>query len=171
MILNDVEILRLVKDGAVEWSDYDLVNPASLDVRLGTRILIESAESLDLVPVDISRANHEKPYWLVPGQFVLAETAETFHMPETVAGQFALKSSRAREGLEHLMAGWIDPGFNGVLTLELKNARQLQRLPLWPGMRIGQIVFMQMLHKPRVSYLEVGHYNNFEHVVGSLVAA
>ena len=172
MILDDASILALVKGGAIENADYDFVNPASLDVRLGPNLMIESAESLEMVPLSIQRCTAERPYWLVPGQFVLAETMEVFHMPEHVAGQFALKSSRAREGLQHLMAGWIDPGFSGsVLTLELKNARQLHKLPLWPGMRIGQIVFMQMLHTPLVSYRRVGHYNNLDRVAGSLTAA
>ena len=171
-ILCDSEILDLCKRGGIKDSDPKLVNPASLDVRLGSLIMIESAESMDLVPLSIDRATPEKPYELVPGQFVLAETMERFDLPERVAGQFALKSSRAREGLEHLLAGWIDPGFNGSrLTLELKNARQLQRIPLWPGMRIGQIVFMRMSDKPLVSYREVGNYNNCLHVTPSIVAA
>jgi dCTP deaminase len=172
LILEDASILALIKAGAIENADLELVNPASLDVRLGPNLLIESAESLELVPLSIAHHSPVNPYWLVPGQFVLAETMEVFNMPESVAGQFALKSSRAREGLEHLLAGWIDPGFSGsVLTLELKNARQLHRLPVWPGMRIGQIVFMQMLHKPLVSYVVTGSYNGFDRVVGSLTAA
>lgn len=172
MILEDAAILALIKQGAIKRVDPRLVNPASLDVRLGTNLLIESAESPDMVPLSIRRCTEQDPYWLVPGQFVLAETMEVFNMPEHVAAQFALKSSRAREGLEHLLAGWIDPGFSdSVLTLELKNARQLHKLPLWPGMRIGQIVFMQMLHRPLVSYREVGHYCGYDRVVGSLTAA
>jgi dCTP deaminase len=172
LILEDASILALIKAGAIENADLELVNPASLDVRLGPNLLIESAESLELVPLSIAHHSPVNPYWLVPGQFVLAETMEVFNMPESVAGQFALKSSRAREGLEHLLAGWIDPGFSGsVLTLELKNARQLQRLPLWPGMRLGQIVFHKMAHTPLVSYQKVGHYCGFDRVVGSLTAA
>ena len=134
--------------------------------------MIESAESPEMVPLSIERATAERPYELVPGQFVLAETVEIFNMPEHVAGQFALKSSRAREGLGHMLAGWIDPGFNNSrLTLELKNERQLQRIPLWPGMRIGQIVFHKMSQLALVSYREVGNYNSCLHVAPSLVAA
>jgi dCTP deaminase len=171
-VLSDCEILDLLKSGVIEGSDPRLVNPASLDVRLGPNLMIESVEGMDMLPLSIAKATAEKPYELVPGQFVLAETLETFHMPEDLAAQFALKSSRAREGLEHLLAGWIDPGFGGSkLTLELKNARQLQRIPLWPGMRIGQIVFMQMRRRPLVSYSVVGHYNGQSAVAPSLVAA
>lgn len=171
MILCDTDILKLCKAGAMDEYDPRLVNPASLDVRLGTNILIESAGSAEWVPLSIKGATRHNPYELVPGQLILAETMELFNMPESVAAQFGLKSSRAREGMQHLLAGWIDPGFHGRLTLELKNVRQLRRLPIWPGMRIGQIVFMAMSSKPMVSYREVGHYNGFLHVVSSQVAA
>ena len=172
MILCDSEILELCKRGAIQDYDPRLINPASLDVRLGSRIMIESAASPEMAPLSIERATPERPYELVPGQFVLAETWEVFNMPEHVAGQFALKSSRAREGLGHMLAGWIDPGFNNSrLTLELKNERQLQRIPLWPGMRIGQIVFHKMSQLALVSYRETGHYNGLLHVAPSLVAA
>jgi dCTP deaminase len=172
MILCDTEILTLIKRGVICDADLGLVNPASLDVRLGPNLMIESAATTDMVPISIKRASQSDPYELVPGQFVLAETIELFNMPDYLSAQFALKSSRAREGLQHMLAGWIDPGFYGSrLTLELKNVRQLHRIPVWPGMRIGQIVFMQMTHKPVVSYRECGHYNGLMSVSPSLVAA
>ena len=96
----------------------------------------------------------------MPGEFCLAETQEIFHMPESVSGQFVLKSSRAREGYENLLAGWIDPGFGDArLTLELVNARRHWDLPLYPGMKIGQIVFFKMSSIPVNSYSRVGRYN------------
>lgn len=77
-----------------------------------------------------------------------------------IAGLFFLKSSRAREGYENLHAGYADPGWHGsTLTLELKNARQLQSIPLWPGLKIGQMVFLRMSAPPQTSYAVVGHYN------------
>ena len=100
------------------------------------------------------------PVYLNPDEFVLAHTLETFNIPDHLAAQFALKSSVARAGLEHLLAGFIDPGFNNsVLTLELKNARRMERFPLWPGMRIGQIIFYTMDQVPLSSYSETGRYN------------
>ena len=142
------------------FDDY-LINPASLDVRLGDHIMIELESQQDLHPADIINHTKENPYLLYPDEFILAQTLEVFNIPDTVSGQFALKSSLARSGFEHLLAGWIDPGFNNsVLTLELKNARKHQPLPLWPGMRIGQIIFMQMASTPDVSYRDSGRYNN-----------
>lgn len=169
MILSDSEIRALCEQGMVTPFDPALVNPASLDVRLGDRLLIESAESAELVEYPLDRHTEDHPYWLVPGQFVLAETVETFHLPDFIAAQFMLKSSRARSGLEHLMAGYCDPGWHGSrLTLELKNVRQLQPIPIWPGLKIGQMVFHRMAQVPERSYAITGRYNGHQTVMGSL---
>jgi dCTP deaminase len=138
----------------------DLVNPASLDVRLGRHIRIESAESRELVLFDLEDFTQADPYLMRPGQFLLAETMETFNLPSDIAVQFMLKSSRAREGLEHLMAGYCDPGWHGSkLTMELHNSRQLQPVSIWPGMKIGQMVFHKMDQQPMRSYALTGRYN------------
>ncbi len=168
-VLCDWEIRGLCQGGMVSPFDDSLVNPASLDVRLGDTLLIESAASPSMVPVDISKYSEAQPYVLVPGQFVLAETVEVFNLPKFVAAQFMLKSSRARQGLEHLMAGYCDPGWNGSrLTMELHNSRQLHRIALWPGMRIGQMVFHRMSKNPLHAYDQTGRYNNQPHVQESL---
>lgn len=160
MILCDHEILDLCNVGMVEGFDPDLINPASLDVRLGDTLLIESAQSRELVQYPLHRHSETDPYELRPGQFCLAQTVETFNLPDNIAAQFMLKSSRAREGLEHLMAGYCDPGWHGsVLTLELHNSRQLWPQLLWPGMKIGQMVFHRMSDIPARSYALTGRYN------------
>ena len=104
-----------------------------------------------------------------PGEFVLAETHETFKkIPDHICAQFALKSSRAREGYENLLAGWIDPGFcSSKLTLELVNVRRHCDLSLYPGLKIGQIIFMRMSEVPINSYLKTGRYNGDATVQGS----
>lgn len=158
--LADWQIAELCRHGLVTPFNPEMLNPASIDVRLGDTLLIESAEG-PMVPYPLGQRTREEPYLLVPGQFVLGQTVESFNVPDNLTGQFILKSSRAREGLEHLLAGYIDPGFHGsVLTLELKNARQLHAIPLWPGMRIGQIVFSEMSEVPSLSYRQTGRYNN-----------
>ena len=160
MIIPDHMIHTLCQGGMVTPYDEKLVNPASLDVRLGSTLLIESVQSPALVPYPLEGHTEANPYLLAPSQFCLAQTVETFSLPNTIAAQFMLKSSRAREGLEHLMAGYCDPGWNGsVLTLELHNSRQLHPVALWPGMRIGQMVFHQMQATPTLSYRTTGRYN------------
>lgn len=163
MILSDQDIRELCLQGLVEPFDEELINPASLDVRLGTRLLIEAAQSPELVPYTM-----EEPYLLVPGQFVLAETLEIFNLPDSICANFALKSSRAREGLSHALAGFADPGWHGSrLTLELHNIRQLYPVAIWPGMKIGQAIFHKLTQPPLKSYAVTGRYNNDLKVMGS----
>jgi len=168
VILSDWQITARCNGGMVSPFDPALVNPASLDVRLGHTLLIESAEGLELVPYPLHQHTQENPYLLKPGQFVLAHTIEAFHLPDDIAAQFMLKSSRAREGIEHLMAGYADPGFDGCMTLELVNSRQLHPVALWPGMKIGQMVFHRMAATPQRSYAVTGRYNGHSSVMGSL---
>lgn len=158
-VLVDHQIEALCLAGMVTPFDPALLNPASLDVRLGDTLLIESVQSPALVPYPLHRHTEAEPYQWSPGQFLLAPTMEMFNMPDTVAGEFRLKSSRAREGADQALAVWLDPGWHGsALTLELRNNRQLHWLPLWPGMKIGQIVF-HPCELPRRSYRETGRYN------------
>lgn len=160
MILCDTEIRALCNEGLVDPYDPALVNPASLDVRLGENILVEAEFTSQMQPRSIARFTQDYPFLLQPQEFILAETVETFFLPSFLAGQFALKSSRARSGIEHLMAGYCDPGWQGSkLTLELQNARAMHPVALWPGMRIGQIVFHRMSATPAEDYSIVGHYN------------
>lgn len=170
MILCDTEIRALCEQGLVTPYDPELVNPASLDVRLGCDLLVEVDEWPMMIPVDIGGHTQDVPYFLQPHEFVLGCTEETFYFPSDIAGQFALKSSRARSGIEHLMAGYCDPGWRGSkLTLELQNARSKHPVPIWPGMRIGQIVFHRMSQTPAVDYSITGHYNNDKTVKASKV--
>lgn len=169
MIIPDHEIRRLCRQHAMVLPfDSDLLNPASIDVLLGDRLMVEVEDRPELQIYGISHHTQENPYWLAPGEFALAETREIFNLPDHIAGQFVLKSSRAREGLEHLMAGYCDPGWHGSrLTLELHNSRRYHNLPLWPGMKIGQMVFHVISGRPERSYAVTGRYNGDTGVTAS----
>jgi dCTP deaminase len=160
MILSDSQIRSRCEGGMVEGYSDELINPASLDVRLGDTLLIESAQSPELVPYPLGGHSEDDPYELKPGQFCLAQTMEVFFIPDDIAGEFRLKSSRAREGLDQALAVWLDPGWRGsVLTMELRSNRQLWPQLLWPGMKIGQIIFHLMAERPARSYAVSGRYN------------
>lgn len=175
MILVDYQIRNRCESGdMVRPYEKSLINPASLDLRLGNVLMVESCESFDLVPVDIGSYSEEFPWHLMPGQFCLAETLESFALPLDICGQFVLKSSRAREGLDHLNAGWCDPGWGlggdecrSVLTMEIKNVRQLAPIKLWPGLKIGQMKFTQLESIPRLGYQITGRYNGDKTVQSS----
>jgi dCTP deaminase len=128
--------------------DEELLNPASLDLRLGDYLMVESIYSPDLVRISIADKTEDDPFMLQSGEFCLAETLELFN---------------------HLLAGWCDPGWHGSkLTLELKNERLHHALPLYPGLKIGQMVFHAMSNAPMHSYAETGHYNNHLTVMPSV---
>jgi dCTP deaminase len=168
MIISDWQIAERCRAGMVVGYDPELINPASLDVRLGDTLLIESAQSPELVRYPLHRHSQDDPYELRPGQFCLADTIEVFNIPDDIAGEFRLKSSRAREGLDQALAVWLDPGWHGsVLTMELRNNRQLWPQLLWPGMKIGQIVFHLMAERPINSYAVTGRYNGDISVMSS----
>ena len=169
-VLCDWEIkARCQKSQMVVPFDAELLNPASLDLRLGLYLMVENICDPELIRVDISGRTVDDPFMLQPGEFCLAETLELFNLPDDISCQFVLKSSRARDGLNHLLAGWCDPGWNGSkLTLELKNERLHHALPLWPGLKIGQMVFHMMSNVPMKSYAETGHYNNHLTVMPSV---
>lgn len=171
MLLPDSEIRALCQSHAlIQPFDPERLGPASYDVALGDNIMIEVSETIDLIRHSISTHSQSDPYWLAPGEFILAETQEIFNLPDSpaIAAQFVLKSSRARIGFQHMLAGFCDPGWHGSrLTLELKNVRQKHRLGIWPGMLIGQMVFMPLSNDPERSYAQIGHYNRHETVMPS----
>jgi dCTP deaminase len=170
-VLCDWEIkARCLGSQMVTPFEPELLNPASLDVRLGSNLMIEVMDSPNLYMIDISSRTADQPYLLLPGEFCLAETVEEFCLPDDISAQFVLKSSRAREGLNHLLAGWCDPGWHGSkLTLEFKNERKHHPIELYPGMKVGQIVFHLMSNVPAKSYAQTGHYNNHKTVMPSVV--
>lgn len=174
-ILSYDELVRVVELGYLSnLGDSSQINAASIDVRLGDKFLIEHVPehpeymlSPPLVSVDLAKREsvkydeHFGRYTLYPQEFILAGTMETFDLPDHLSCEFSLKSSMARNGLEHLNACWVDAGFNGsVLTLELKNMTRHHALVLTPGMLIGQLKFFY--HKPvppEQSYRVRGRYN------------
>jgi dCTP deaminase len=152
----DHQIRQLSRDlGLVEPFNPEMVNPASIDVTLGSQIKVENQEG-GWRDVDISRYG----YAMAPGQFVLAHTEELIRVPNNMKCQFLLKSSRGREGYQHALATFCDPGFVGQVTLELTNLRRYQSLPLRKGLRIGQLMFSKLDEIPMRSYAVTGRYQN-----------
>ena len=168
-VLCDWEIkARCQKSQMVVPFDAELLNPASLDLRLGLYLMVENICDPELLRIDISDRTEDDPFMLQPGEFCLAETLELFNLPDDICSTFLLKSSRAREGYDHALAGFADPGWsNSRLTVELKNNRLHHALPLYPGLKIGQMVFHRMT-PPLRSYRETGHYNNHLTVMPSV---
>lgn len=170
-LLSYLELEELVHSGVIEGAQKEAINSASIDIHLGNIILYETGShlndlkylnkksQLNLGRVDIG---DDGEYCLAPGEFILAQSREIFHLPNNISAEYKLKSSMARLGLDHLNAGWCDSGWNGsVLTLELKNVTQGHRIVLKSGDRIGQMIFFKHTPVPQdKSYAVRGSYNN-----------
>lgn len=96
---------------------------------------------IEPVSIDLHLAESES-LLLEPNEFCLASTIETFNMPTHIVGFVVGKSTLAREGLMIEVAGLIDPGFQGDITLELKNLDHQRDTLLKIGQSIGQVYFM-----------------------------
>ena len=176
MLLSYNAICRLLADGVVQFADVENVNGASLDIRLGNELLIESNAARCVISLrqrerpnmDCWMMNEEQGYQLDPGEFVLAHSVEVFNLPLNISCEFKLKSSLARMGINQLTACWCDPGWHGsTITLELTNVTRYHSIVIRPGDKIGQIVFFQ--HEPvplERSYKVRGRYNNDHKVEG-----
>lgn len=137
--------------------DPELVNPASLDIRVGNTAKIRTRSGYR--DIDLSKYSKDIPYCLRQGDRVLIESLETFNLPSFICAQFSLKSSRAREWYEQIEAGFCYPGWHGSkLTMEIINM-DLNPLPLYTGLRIGQLTFSLMLAIPERDYSGTGKYN------------
>jgi dCTP deaminase len=166
MLLSHDELVELVKRGVIT-ADLSKVNGASIDITLDNDIKIESTHGkiVDLIAkenINMISLNIDNGYALTPGEFILASSREYFNLPDDISCEYKLKSSMARNGLEHLNAGWCDCTWSdSKLTLELKNMTNNHILWLTPGMGIGQMVFFR--HEPvpaEKSYAVMGQYNN-----------
>ena len=154
MVLSDRTIARLIDEGRIGIDPYDraLLQPSSVDVRVDRFFRVfhnaryayidvkEPQEELtELVEIDA-----ERPFILHPGEFVLGSTLERIQLPDDLVARLEGKSSLGRLGLLiHSTAGFIDPGWDGHVTLELSNVANLP-ITIYHGMPIGQISFMRM---------------------------
>ena len=117
------------------------LQPCSIDVHLGNNIIAETF--FGWKEINLEEFDEFTPFMMAPGMFLLAETEEYIHLPDNVEAHLHLVSSRAREGLDHHLAGLVDAGWQGRLTLELKNSLRFNQVGIYPGMRTAQLSFWE----------------------------
>jgi dCTP deaminase len=154
VVLSDGAIRRLIEAGRIGIDPYDpaLMQPSSLDVRADRffRVFRNSRYPY----IDVTQAQDEltelvevdegEPFILHPGEFVLGSTLERVTLPDDLVARLEGKSSLGRLGLLiHSTAGFIDPGWDGHVTLELSNVANLP-ITIYPTMKIGQLSFVQL---------------------------
>jgi len=154
LIYSDRTIKEAISSGKIAIEPYEpsFVQPSSVDLRVsnGFRVFVNHryseidprAPQADLT--QLVEVGEEEPFMLHPGEFVLGSTLERVRLGVDVVARLEGKSSLGRLGLLiHSTAGFIDPGFEGHITLELSNVATLP-IAIYPGMKIGQISFYQM---------------------------
>lgn len=171
MILSDKTIKELLKQGLLSISPLEesQIQPASVDIRLGNTFSIVEDTSEGLLALDkkISyKTITTDRYVLMPGHFVLATTMEYFSLPNNLTAFVEGRSSIGRLGLFIQNAGWVDPGFEGEITLELFNANR-SAIELRSGRRVGQLVFAQMDQEAQNPYR--GKYQGQRGATGSRI--
>lgn len=171
-MLNDITIEQCAdhQDLILPYTEKQL-NPNSYDVTLQDTIIVFATGTKDCYtyadgsdhtlhgiytdPIKINGG-----YLLQPGRFVLGATVEKISLPDNMMARFDGKSSLGRLGLcTHVTAGFIDAGFIGTITVELKNENSFP-IMLKPGMRIGQVSFEYLNAAAAKPYGLVGHYQN-----------
>lgn len=148
MILSDKTIMKMLDEGTLGISPIEpgQIQPASVDVRLGDTFSVVEDSPTGKITLDDSisyKTIKTDTYVLLPGQFVLATTKEYFKLPDNLTAFVEGRSSLGRMGLFIQNAGWVDPGFEGEITLELFNANRCA-IELKAGRRVGQLVFAEM---------------------------
>jgi dCTP deaminase len=154
VVLSDRTIKEEVAAGRLVFDPYDegLVQPSSVDVRVDKSFRVFHNSRYPYIDVrqpmdeltELVEVGGEEPFILHPGEFVLGQTLERVKLPPDLVARLEGKSSLGRLGLViHSTAGFVDPGFEGNLTLELSNLATLP-ITLYEGMPIGQISFMRM---------------------------
>ena len=166
------DLCILVELGVIN-APLENINGTSIDVTLDKFVCVEDLSG-GMTKVNLAKGENirfKKPVdiaelgYMMPNTVLLASTFETLNMPNWLSSEYSLKSSLARNYLAHALAGWIDPGFSGKITLELKNETQFHKLILTEGMKIGQIKFFKHLPVPKdKSYAVRGQYNGQDKV-------
>ena len=162
MILSDRTIREQIEAGriVIDPLNADNIQPSSVDLRLDRYFRVFRNHTMRVIDVkedqeeltELVEISQDDMFVLHPGEFVLGSTAERVALPDDLVARLEGKSSLGRLGLLiHSTAGFVDAGWDGHLTLELSNVANLP-ITLYPGMKIGQISFLQMTTAADVPY-------------------
>ena len=154
MILSDRSLREQIEAGRIVIDPFDptCVQPSSIDVKIGNLFRVFRNHTSAVIDVKVNQEDltelitipDDGVFMLHPGEFVLGSTLERIAVPDDLVSRIEGKSSLGRLGLIiHSTAGFIDPGFDGHVTLELTNIATLP-ITLYPGMKIGQVSFVRM---------------------------
>jgi len=159
MILSDRDIKKVIKSKKLVFNpslNKNQIGPASIDLKLGPifksfnvtkQCLLDTKKGLpDEDFIIIKKVKKSESFILHPNNFILASTKEYIKVPDDMVLKVEGKSTLARMGILVHTAGFVDPGFEGTLTLEISNQSNLP-VALYPDMHICQIA-VEFLSSP-----------------------
>lgn len=168
-ILSDKDLRQLIEDRDAVYVDRgpeinfeNQLGPSSLDLRLGYEFGVLETRKLKCIDTkrmdqysDLKNSKEADPgdgIVVHPGEFVLGSTLETLKVPSNLVARIEGRSSYARLGLiPHAAAGFVDPGFEGQITLEIQNLGNVP-ITIYPEDRICQVVFETMTSEAENPY-------------------
>jgi len=154
MVLSDRTIKEELAAGrlVIDPFDGEMLQPSSVDVRVAGAFRVFHNSRQPFIDVrlpsedltEVVAVDEDEPFILHPGEFVLGSTLERVAIPDDLVARLEGKSSLGRLGLLiHSTAGYVDPGWDGHITLELSNVARLP-ITIYLGMRIGQLSFLRL---------------------------
>jgi|SRR3989344_812685 len=171
-VLTNTQILEKIKAGSLSFTpplDAFQLHSHSVDLRLGFTFMIpkqwtltpKGRESISLDYIGNNRRNNfevielEKGQYfeILPEEYILVSTLESLKMPNDIMCVLFPRSSTNRRGLSVDLTGIVDAGYEGPLTIPIRNNTKSQTIRLYPGERFCQLVFQDLNNKvePRQS--------------------
>ena len=163
MVLSDRDIKKAIKERRLRFRpalDEDQIGPSSIDLRLSRDFKLFKADKMSLLDIkqevpphfmENKRLKKGESLILHPHTFVLASTVEYIYMPDNLVVRVEGKSSLARMGIMVHTAGFVDPGFEGTITLEISNQANIP-VAIYPEMYICQIAVEPLTSAAEVPY-------------------
>lgn len=162
-VITKNQIIDRVKKGEIGFSpplDIFQLQEHAVDLRLGFTFMIpkiwhltaRGRESLDITHFDknnngffdVVELEEGQYFELLPHEYVLVSTLESIRVPKDLMAVLYPRSSTNRKGLSLDLTGIIDSGYEGQLTLPIRNNTNSQAVRLYPGERVCQIVFEEL---------------------------
>ena len=164
-ILSDKTIKEYLEEGKIvidPLKDEQQIQPSSVDMRLGDdfkvfkvirKPYIDPKDEEDIAEyMESSTVPEGEAFIIHPNEFALATTQEYVKVPDDLVARVEGRSSMGRLGVTmHVTAGYVDPGFEGRITLEISNIGAMP-VALYPGQRVCQLVFETMTTPAELPY-------------------
>lgn len=164
-ILSDKTMKEYLEEGKIvidPLKDEQQIQPSSVDMRLGDEFkvfkvirkpYIDPKDEEDIAEyMESSTVPEGEAFIIHPNEFALATTQEYVKVPDDLVARVEGRSSMGRLGVTmHVTAGYVDPGFEGRITLEISNIGAMP-VALYPGQRVCQLVFETMTTPAELPY-------------------